>query len=205
MSALGGRIRLHRDDRARLEPHLPGGALRYVFGRLVATAAPRHDRSPDLEQGRRVLDDDLERCQCPRGHEVERVALRRQGLRAGMNDPRVRDRERSHGPLEEGALAARAFHERDAGARQGNRQRQAGETGTAPEVRRLSRATDDVELESDQRVGQVVFDHLERIPHRGGSQWILDQEVMQLAELAHRALAQAMDLRQRLQGRLDLR
>ena len=139
---LGAAIWLHLANFSGLEPYFGRCARCGFLGVWIAPAAPRHERSADGEQRRRVLDDDLERREGAGSDEIERRKPLGPGLHACVDDARVRHLAGRDRALEERALAGRALDERDARPGKRDRQRQTRKAGARAEVGEVVRGAD---------------------------------------------------------------
>ena len=95
---------------------------------------PCHKRPAVAKKRGRVLDEDPERCERPRRHEVLAADPLRPRLRTGVDDGHVAEPELPRRALEERALPPDALDERDLRFRQRDRQGQTRESTTRAEI-----------------------------------------------------------------------
>ena len=201
---LGARKGLHTTDFARLEAEVGGRAGSYLLGVGITPAAPRDERSADDQQRRRILGNHLERGHRASRHQIERPESVRPRLGAGVHDSGVRELAHSDRTLEERAFPGDALDERHAHPGLRDRQWKTGDASPGTEVgQRLGRA-DLGELQRDQRVREVVVDHLSRISDGCWGERILSKEAMEQPQAPLGVALKAVAGRERRQARIDV-
>jgi hypothetical protein len=160
---------LERPDGPRLElPHPQRGRRCTAVGLLCAITStlPGNEGAAYREQRGRILDEDRERGQRPRGHEVMRPDPLPPSLSPGLDRLGVRKLQALDGSPQEGGLPTDALYESDAPIGKRDREHEPRKPTTRPKIGDSPRTPHLGQFEGDERISHVQVDTLRRIPHR---------------------------------------
>jgi hypothetical protein len=154
--------------------------------RVIATALPGNEGTADREQRSRVLDEDRERGQRSRDHEVVRADPFRPSLGPGPDRVGVRELQALDRPPHEGDLPTNALHESHARVGKRDRQHEPRKPTTRPKIGDPPRTPHLGQLEGDERIRHVHINTLGRIPHRRDRTRLLRYELEQRRQALRR-------------------
>lgn len=179
-----------------LESKLSRGSSAGVLVAGVPLSPPDGKGASDDQQRRGVLDDDRQRRERPSRDHVESRQPLGPGLDARVYDDGIYCPGGGDGSFEERAPPRGALDQRNPRPRQCDRERQPGNAGAGPKISEVHGRADRLELEPDQRVREVVVDRLERIPHGGRRERILDEQAMERQETRDGLVRERIALRE---------
>lgn len=170
------------------------GAGALVAG--VPLTPPDGERASYGQQRRGVLDDDRQRRERAGCDDVESRQALGPALCARVHDDGVCRLRSGDGPREERAPPRRALDERNPRRRQRDCEHQPGNAGTRPQIGKVHGRADRRDLETDQRVREMVVDRLERVTDGGRRERILDEQAMERKETRDGVVRERIALRQ---------
>jgi hypothetical protein len=177
---------LERRDGPRLQlPHPQRGRRCTAVGLLCAIAStlPGNEGAAYREQWGRILDNDRERGQRPRGHEVMRPDPLRPSLSPGLDRLGVCELQALDRPPQEGDLPTDALYESDAHIGKRDREHEPRKPTTRAEIGDPPRTPHLGQFEGDQRVSHVHVNALRRIPHRRDRARLRGHEIKEQRQL----------------------
>jgi hypothetical protein len=186
-------------DGPRLELTHPQPSRRCItvgLLRVIASPLPGNEGAADREKRGRVFDEDGERGQRPRSHEVMRTDPLRPSLSPGLDGLGVRKLQALDRTPHEGDLPTNALHQGHTRIGKRDRQHEPRKPTTRPKICDPPRTPHLGQLEGDERIRHMHVNTLRRIPHRRDRTRLVGHELEQQRETIHGRGRQAVALRE---------